>query len=78
LRFGRNHFRAFAIARVSKHVGGADKPDYNKKLTLYRASGGRCAPGAKALMDLGFKNVASVDMKLADWKAAGHPLRATE
>lgn len=63
---------------IWKHVGGPDTPDYNKKLTLYCASGGRCALGAKALMDLGFKNVASIDMKLADWKAAGYPLQATE
>lgn len=63
---------------IWKHVGGADKPDYNKKMTLYCASGGRCALAAKSLMGLGFTNVVSVDMKLADWKAADYPLQATE
>ena len=59
---------------IWKHVGGPDTPDYNKKLTLYCASGGRCALAAKSLMELGFKNVTSVDMKLADWRQAGYPI----
>ena len=63
---------------IWKHVGGPDTPDYNKKLTLYCASGGRCALAAKSLMDLGFKNVTAVDMKLADWTRAGHPMQASE
>ncbi len=40
---------------IWKHVGGPDTPDYTKKMTLYCASGGRCALAAKSLMDLGFK-----------------------
>ncbi len=63
---------------IWKHVGGADKPDYNQKMTLYCASGGRCALAAKSLMDLGFKNVTAVDMKLADWRKAGYPFQAQE
>lgn len=61
---------------IWKHVGGAETPDYNKKMTLHCATGGRCALAAKTLMDLGFKNVTSVDMKLADWQKAGYPLQA--
>jgi len=55
-------------------VGFPDKTDMNKKLTLYCKTGGRCALAAKTLQDLGFTNVASVDMLLADWTKAGYPL----
>jgi rhodanese-related sulfurtransferase len=61
---------------IWKHVGGPENPDYNKKMTLHCATGGRCALAAKTLMDLGFKDVTSVDMKLADWQKAGYPLQA--
>ncbi len=47
---------------IWKHVGGPDTPEDTKKMTLYCASGGRCALAAKLLMELGFKNVTSVDM----------------
>jgi rhodanese-related sulfurtransferase len=56
------------------HVGFPDKTDMGKKLTLYCKTGGRCALAAKSLQDLGFTNVASVDMKLEDWVKAGYPL----
>ncbi len=61
---------------IWKQVGGAEKPDYAKQMTLYCATGGRCALATKALMDLGFTNVTSVDMRLADWQKAGYPLQA--
>lgn len=61
---------------IWKQVGGPDKPDYAKRMTLYCATGGRCALATKTLMDLGFTNVTSVDMKLADWQKAGYPLQA--
>jgi rhodanese-related sulfurtransferase len=57
---------------IWKLVGGPDKPDLNIKMTLYCASGGRCALAAKSLKDLGFTNVTAVSMKLADWRRAGY------
>lgn len=59
---------------IWSEVGFPDKTDTARKLTLYCASSGRCALAAKSLQDLGFTNVASVDMKLADWVKAGYPL----
>lgn len=56
------------------HVGFPDKIDMGRKLTLYCKTGGRCALAAKTLQDLGFTNVAAVDMKLEDWVKAGYPL----
>ncbi len=56
------------------HVGIPDKTDTARKLTLYGKTGGRCALATKSLQDLGFTNVASVDMKLEDWVKAGYPL----
>jgi rhodanese-related sulfurtransferase len=61
---------------IWKQVGGPEKPDYAKRMTLYCATGGRCALATKTLVDLGFTNVTSVDMKLADWQKAGYPLQA--
>jgi len=60
--------------KLWKHVGGHEKPNLNKKMTLYCGSGSRCALAAKSLMDLGFTNIMAVDMKLADWKKAGYPI----
>ena len=48
--------------RIWKMVGFPDKTDMNKKMTLYCATGGRCALATKSLQDLGFTNVTSVDM----------------
>jgi rhodanese-related sulfurtransferase len=60
--------------RIWKLVGFPDKTNMNAKMTLYCASGGRCALAAKSLQDLGFTNVTSVDMRLDDWIKAGYPL----
>jgi rhodanese-related sulfurtransferase len=60
--------------RIWKLVGFPDKTDMNKKMTLYCASGGRCALATKTLQDLGFTNVTSVDMRFADWVKAGYPV----
>jgi len=46
----------------------------SKKMTLYCATGGRCALATKSLQDLGFTNVTSVDMRFADWVKAGYPV----
>jgi rhodanese-related sulfurtransferase len=55
-------------------VGYPTKTDMNRQMTLYCKTGGRCALAAKSLKDLGFTNVTAVDMKIEDWKKAGHPL----
>ena len=60
--------------RVWKLVGFPDKTDMNAKMTLYCATGGRCALATKSLQDLGFTNVTSVDMKFDDWVKAGYPV----
>ena len=62
--------------KLWKHVGGHEKPDLSKKMTLYCGSGGRCALATKSLVDLGFTNVTAADIKLADWKKAGYPFEA--
>ena len=60
--------------RIWKLAGFPDKTDMAKKMTLYCASGGRCALATKTLMELGFTNVTSVDMMFADWVKAGYPV----
>ena len=57
-------------------VGFPDRLDLGKRLTLYCGSGIRCILAAKSLQDLGFTNVVAVDMRLEDWKRAGHSLVA--
>jgi rhodanese-related sulfurtransferase len=63
--------------KLWKLVGGAEKPDYNKKMMLYCGSGGRCSLATKSLVDLGFTNVTAINMKLKEWKKAGYPFEAT-
>jgi rhodanese-related sulfurtransferase len=60
--------------RIWKLVGFPDKTDMSKKMTLYCATGGRCALATKTLQDLGFTNATSVDMKFEDWVKAGYPV----
>jgi rhodanese-related sulfurtransferase len=60
--------------RIWKLVGFPDKTDMTTKMTLYCATGGRCALATKSLQDLGFTNVTSVDMKYDDWVKAGYPV----
>jgi len=60
--------------RIWKLVGFPDRTDMNAKMTLYCASGGRCALATKSLQDLGFTNVTSADMRFDDWVKAGYPV----
>jgi rhodanese-related sulfurtransferase len=60
--------------RIWKQAGFPDAVDMNKRMTLYCATGGRCALATKSLQDLGFTNVVSADMKFEDWVKAGHPV----
>lgn len=59
---------------IWEHVGFPKNVDKAKQLTLYCKTGGRCALATKTLMDLGFTNVTSADMKIEDWQKAGYPL----
>ncbi len=61
--------------RIWGELGFPAAVDMNQRLTLYCATGGRCALAAKSLKDLGFTNAVSVDMKFADWVKAGHPVK---
>jgi len=60
--------------RIWKLVGFPNAVDMGKQMTLYCATGGRCALATKTLQDLGFTNVTSVDMVFDKWVAAGHPV----
>ncbi|MBL8323978.1 MAG: sulfurtransferase [Rubrivivax sp.] len=60
--------------RIWKELGFPGAVDMNRQLTLYCATGGRCALATKSLMDLGFTNVTSADMKFDDWAKAGYPV----
>lgn len=60
--------------RIWPHVGFPDRTDMSKKITLYCASGGRCALATKSLQDLGLSNVIAADMRIDDWTRAGYPL----
>jgi rhodanese-related sulfurtransferase len=60
--------------RIWKLVGFPGAVDMNKQMTLYCATGGRCALATKSLQDLGFTNVTSVDMVFDKWVAGGHPV----
>ncbi len=60
--------------RIWKLVGFPDNTRMDAKMTLYCATGGRCALATKSLQDLGFTNATSVDMKFDDWVKAGYPV----
>jgi len=58
--------------RIWKLAGFPGAVDMNKQMTLYCATGGRCALATKSLQDLGFTNVTSADLKYDDWVKAGY------
>lgn len=60
--------------RIWKLAGFPGAVDMNKQMTLYCATGGRCALATKSLQDLGFTNVTSVDMVFDKWAAGGNPV----
>ena len=59
----------------AKVVGYPEKTDTSKKIYLYCRTGVRAALCVKTLEDLGFTNVILVDMKIAEWRKAGYPLK---
>ena len=46
----------------------------DKRIVLFCAGGGRSALAAKALMDLGFSNVAHLEPGFSGWRAAGETI----
>jgi rhodanese-related sulfurtransferase len=60
--------------RIWKLVGFPNQTKMDTRMTLYCATGGRCALATKSLQDLGFTNVTSADMKFDDWVKAGYPV----
>jgi rhodanese-related sulfurtransferase len=60
--------------RIWKLVGFANATNQAAQMTLYCASGGRCALATKSLQDMGFTNVTSADMRFDDWVKAGYPV----
>jgi len=64
--------------RIWALVGYPDSTNTGMRIYTYCKSGSRCALAARSLQDLGFTDVTAVDMKMADWQAAGHPLSYPE
>jgi len=60
--------------RIWPNIGFPGNTDPSKKITLYCASGARCALATKSLQDLGLSNVTAADMRIEDWTRAGYPL----
>jgi rhodanese-related sulfurtransferase len=60
--------------RIWKLVGFPNNTNQATKMTLYCATGGRCALATKTLQDMGFTNVTSADMRFDDWVKAGYPV----
>lgn len=67
--------RGVAEFKIWKAVAGfPDKTNTGITIYTYCKLGGRAILTTKALKDLGFTNITAVDMKIADWIKAGHPI----
>jgi rhodanese-related sulfurtransferase len=55
-------------------IGTPAQPNLAAELYLYCSWGSRSLLAARSLQQLGLSNVTAVDMRLADWLAAGYPL----
>ncbi len=67
--------RGLAEFKIWKKVAGfPEKTNTGIKIYTYCKLGGRAILTAKALKDVGFTNVTAVNMKVADWIKAGHPI----
>lgn len=55
-------------------IGPPGQPNLAAELYLYCSWGSRSLLAARSLQQLGLSNVIAVDMRLADWLAAGYPL----
>jgi rhodanese-related sulfurtransferase len=59
-------------------IGYPDHPNLAAELYLYCGWGTRSILAARSLQQLGLSRVVAVDMRLADWQAAGYPLTDAE
>lgn len=82
VEYSRNHVpgavnipRGVLEFAIWKKVGFPFKVDYNKKIFIYCAIGGRAALAGKSMQDLGFKNVTVVDMFFREWVKAGYTVQ---
>ena len=55
-------------------IGSPEQPNLAAELYLYCGWGSRSVLAARSLQQLGLTRVIAVDMRLADWLAAGYPL----
>jgi rhodanese-related sulfurtransferase len=60
--------------KIWSKVGFPENTDTGKKIYIYCKTGGRASLATKSLKDLGFTKVKAVNMKIADWIEAGHPI----
>jgi rhodanese-related sulfurtransferase len=60
--------------KIWSKVGFPENTDTGKKIYIYCKTGGRASLTTKSLKDLGFTKVKAVNMKIADWIEAGHPI----
>jgi rhodanese-related sulfurtransferase len=60
--------------RIWPYIGYPGHPNLGAELYLYCGWGSRSLLAARSLQQLGLSRVLAVDMRLADWQAAGHPL----
>jgi rhodanese-related sulfurtransferase len=60
--------------RIWPYIGYPGHPGLDAELYLYCGWGSRSLLAARSLQQLGLSRVIAVDMRLADWQAAGHPL----
>ena len=58
-------------------VGFPDVTDQGQNIFVYCNTGGRASLAGKSLQELGFTEVAVVDMKLTEWIDAGFPIEKT-
>ena len=58
--------------KIWKTLGYPEKLNKDKKIYLYCKLSGRAAFSAESLTQLGLTNVTAVNMKTADWEAAGY------
>jgi len=64
--------------RIWTYIGYPEHPDPAAELYLYCTWGSRSVLAARSLQQLGLSRVVAVDMRLADWQAAGYPLTEPE
>jgi len=70
--------RGLVEFRIWPLIGYPEHPNLATELYLYCGWGSRSILAARSLQQLGLSRVVAVDMRLADWQAAGYPLTEPE